>query len=231
MKGLITAFCRNPSYRGETKEFEIEYPHICPLCATAVDSPVLSSTYVKDSITGNPNLFSTFFCNKCEQCFLGYYKHKNDKYSKQTYLVGFFPQDHFEEKEFSKILHDLSPNFCRIYNQAYQAEQSDLDELSGIGYRKSLEFLIKDYAISLNENDNEKISKMPLSNCINEYVDNKRIRKLALASAWIGNDETHYTRKHQDYNVDDLKLFINAAASFIESDISSMKAEELITGS
>ena len=228
MKGLITAYCRNPSFRNEARDFEIEYPQTCPICGTAVDASELFSTYIKDSTARAPDLFSTFFCNKCELCFLGYYRHERDKYSKKTKLVGFFPKDRYDEKEFSDNIKKLSPDFCKIYQQAYQAEQSGLDEISGIGYRKSLEFLIKDYAILQNETEKEKITNMPLSKCINEYMDNKRIRRLATASAWIGNDATHYVRKHEDYNNKDLKLFIDAAVSFIDSDISSLLAEQLI---
>lgn len=78
-----------------------------------------------------------------------------------------------------------------------------------MGYRKSLEFLIKDYAIAFHPDKETDIVKSQLSPCINEYIDNKRIKSLATASAWIGNDETHYTRKHEDYNVEHLKLLFH----------------------
>lgn len=50
-----------------------------------------------------------------------------------------------EKRTFSNIISELSPNFCEIYNQAYIAEQTNLMQICGTGYRKSLEFLIKDY--------------------------------------------------------------------------------------
>ena len=49
-----------------------------------------------------------------------------------------------EKRTFSNIISELSPNFCEIYNQAYIAEQTNLMQICGTGYRKSLEFLIKD---------------------------------------------------------------------------------------
>ena len=74
----------------------------------------------------------------------------------------------------------------------------------------------------------ENIKKSVLSKCISNYIDNRRIKQLAVASAWLGNDETHYTKKHQEYNVDDLIAFIDATVSFIDSDLSALKAEVLI---
>ena len=67
-----------------------------------------------------------------------------------------------------------------------------------------------------------------LSPCINTYIDNPRIKTLATASAWIGNDETHYVRKHEDYNLEHLKIFISATVSFINSELSYLKAEQLL---
>jgi hypothetical protein len=46
------------------------------------------------------------------------------------------------EREFSKIIEDISEKFSKIYNQAQNAEISNLDEIAGPGYGKALEFLI-----------------------------------------------------------------------------------------
>ena len=108
------------------------------------------------------------------------------------------------------------------------AENMGLSEICGLGYRKALEFLIKDYGILFHPDDEEKIKNMALSPCINTYIDNPRIKTLATASAWIGNDETHYVRKHEDYNLEHLKIFISATVSFINSELSYLKAEQLL---
>jgi hypothetical protein len=144
--------------------------------------------------------------------------------------MGFEPISRVEEREFPKHIKDLSPDFCNIYNQAYASEQYELKDISGMAYRKALEFLVKDYAIMLQPNNKDNIVKAPLSRCINDYIDNNRIKKLAVASAWLGNDETHYERKFKDYNIDNLVEFINAIVSFIDSDISAVNAERMIEG-
>ena len=68
---------------------------------------------------------------------------------------------------------------------------------------------------------------MPLSNCIKTYIDSQYIKTLAEKAAWIGNDETHYVRKHDDRNVGDLKKFIAAAIHFISMMIIYEDAETI----
>ena len=67
-----------------------------------------------------------------------------------------------------------------------------------------------------------------LGNCINDFIDNEKIKTLAKASAWLGNDETHYTRKHQNYNVQDLKRFIKATVAYIECELSFTEAFDFL---
>nr|DAH05027.1 MAG TPA: hypothetical protein [Caudoviricetes sp.] len=194
------------------------------MCHKSGDPSYLSSYYIDDEHT-SPNLFVHFFCHNCEKTFLGNYHIR--RYYDITDLRGFEPVYDVEEREFSKHIKDLSPDFCSIYNQAYASQQYRLNDISGMAYRKALEFLVKDYAIFLHPDDKEAIIKAPLSQCINNYIDNGKIKHLAVASAWIGNDETHYERKQQEYNVDDLIEFINAIVSFIDFDISAIHAEKM----
>lgn len=209
------------------KNLEIEYPSVCPMCHKSGDPSYLSSYYIDDEHT-SPNLFVHFFCQNCERTFLGNYY--IGPYHDKTEFESFEPVYDVEEREFSKHIKALSPDFCSIYNQAYASQQYRLNDISGMAYRKALEFLVKDYAIFLHPDDKEAIIKAPLSQCINNYIDNGKIKHLAMASAWIGNDETHYERKQQEYNVDDLIEFINAIVSFIDFDISAMNAERMIEG-
>ncbi len=50
------------------------------------------------------------------------------------------------------------------------AEAIGLDQLEGIGLRKAMEFLVKDYAISKNPDQEEDIRSKFLGACINEYI-------------------------------------------------------------
>ena len=96
-----------------------------------------------------------------------------------------------------------------------------------MGYRKALEFLIKDYAKYLGVGK-EDVEKSSLSECINNFIDEPRIKAAALASAWIGNDETHYVKKYEDKNLSDLKEFIECVVYYIEMDSRFQRSKEFI---
>jgi hypothetical protein len=99
----------------------------------------------------------------------------------------------------------LSPNFYAIYNQAHKAEKSEWVLVAGPGYRKALEFLIKDYAMQLQPGAADHIKKIELGPCIQEYMKNEMVRETAKRAAWLGNDETHYSRKWEGKDLQDLK--------------------------
>lgn len=124
-------------------------------------------------------------------------------------------------------LNFISENFYIIYEQATVAESEKLDQIAGIGYRKALEFLIKDFLISVFPDEEEKIKNEALGKSINR-IESTSIKNLAKAATWIGNDETHYVRKHTDKDITDMKIFIRAAAQFIASEYIALKAAEFI---
>ncbi|OUB32050.1 hypothetical protein BK737_14215 [Bacillus thuringiensis serovar palmanyolensis] len=133
------------------------------------------------------------------------------------------------KETFSEIIEDISPDFINFYNQSLNAEQMGLKDIAGPGYRKSLEFLIKDFAIKNFPDDNETIEKTPLARCIDNFIENQTIKDVAKAATWLGNDQTHYKKKHTDKNLKDLKLFINLTINWIELDENTKKAQKLIS--
>lgn len=129
-------------------------------------------------------------------------------------------------REFSDIIKDVSPKFCDIYNEAYAAEQMGLGQITGVGYRKALEFLIKDYLISLDNDHEEEILKKRLGKCIESYVTEPKIKDVAKRAVWIGNDETHYIRKWEDKDITHLKALIDLCLYWIEAEIKTKKMLE-----
>lgn len=126
-----------------------------------------------------------------------------------------------KSKAFSETISKISGQFATIYNQAYYAEQMGLDQICGVGYRKAIEFLIKDYLIS-KETDAQKIEIIKnkfLGNCIKDDVQDKNIREVAKRAVWIGNDETHYVRVWADKDVQNLKQLIELTVRWIENEI------------
>lgn len=133
----------------------------------------------------------------------------------------------FDKYVFENNIVTLSPQFDKIYNQALAAEAAGLDEIAGLGYRKSLEFLVKDFAIHENPERGDDIKKLMLSPCIKEFIDNPQIKTLVERSAWIGNDEAHYVRKQSNRDVNDMKAFIRATVYFIGMVLITEDAESM----
>ncbi|MDE7094164.1 MAG: hypothetical protein K2O52_04560, partial [Oscillospiraceae bacterium] len=126
-------------------------------------------------------------------------------------------------------IEDFSPRFVQTYKEAQYSEELGFMEICGMGYRKALEILIKDFAIKMHPDAKLSIEKSTLNDCIKKYIDNPDARILALASKNIGNDMTHYVKKHQNYTVEDMKTFIQLAESFINNKLEVLKAEALIS--
>lgn len=226
MQTSIYAQNINPYSTTSEINFSLELPTKCPCCGTTYSRIPEYSNFFENSF-GTITANSTYFCPTCGNCFFIVYSVEKLHHD----LFG-FPLVQYttpsETTSFSKEISMLTPKFIEIYQQAEKAENSGLTELCGIGYRKALEFLVKDYAISNHPNSKEQIESFMLGKCITDYIDNEKIKTLAKASAWLGNDETHYVRKHQNYNVQDLKRFIKATVAYIEYELSFTEAFDLL---
>ncbi len=212
MKKRIKSF--NYANEPQFHTFEAEMPNVCPCCGHAIDCHIVSSYYfvVNES---SAIVSITFFCQKCEKFFYGDGVSLNFAlHTESTHICRLFPISE-NISSFSDEIQKLSPEFVSIYNQAQIAESHGLDKICGMAYRKSIEFLIKDFAIHNNPDKKSQIEAMPLASCIGQFIPEASISTLAQKAAWIGNDETHYVRKHQSRDTADLKKFITAAVYFI----------------
>ncbi len=194
-------------------QFVYEDESECPICKAKI-SPI----YIASSLDTETTSSVFNYCRSCNNTFMTKYQVEQltdfKTYFKMINVVYSEP-NRFNKKIFDDKIINLSPQFDKIYNQALAAESSGLDEIAGLGFRKAMEFLIKDFAIHEHPDDEDKIKSMPLGQCINSYIDNDHIKTLATRSAWIGNDEAHYIRKQEDRDVQDMKSFIQAIVYFI----------------
>lgn len=203
----------------KSRSIKVDKPNTCPHCQKGID-PIIIKT-ILDGFYDQAVLYVVFKCPVCQQVFFGKYFigpfsapslfNIQDFALHPSEIIG----GHGLNKEFSKEINDLSPNFVALYNDAYKAEQYGLLSIVGISYRLAFEHLIKDYCIKTHSDKRDDVLKKSLSQCINDYLDTD-IKDITKRAAWLGNDYAHYESKHPDMNVDDLKSIIDICASKIE---------------
>lgn len=189
-------------------------PDYCPLCLSRVS---LQRPF--GAIHRRPDTIeATFHCpnHRCRRLFIGYY---SDIEGSPGYRLGDLQPSKPNPAQFGEAIEQVSPDFVTIYNQAKEAERNKLDEIAGPGYRKALEYLIRDYIIDKNPTKAEAIRKTALANCIKHHIDDTRIQSCAERAVWIGNDETHYYRQFHDHDIKDLKILISLTVNWIKSNI------------
>lgn len=199
--------------------FNLFIPEECPLCHYKITPDIVSKNVVVIDLN-TAHFALSLFCPNCKQMFIADY---GSGLENPRYIA---PQS-VPTESFDPSIQSLSEGFVRIYNQAYAAESYKLDEIAGMGYRKALEYLIKDFIISMNPEDAETVKKMELGNCIANKLNNPRLQSTAARAAWIGNDFTHYTRKFTEYDISDLKRFIKAVLYWIMSELTTDEADSL----
>lgn len=208
---------------------QIDFPDMCPICNHWIVPIYVSSIY--ETNNGITYLQLNFLCSRrdCYNMFISYYK-KYDWWNAS--FIESKPKN-FSWKNFwwdILMLKDKIPTkFFEIYNEAEQAEQLWLFTICWWWYRKALEFLIKDYAIHLNESERDKIEwpKYTLSQCIKDYMPSKTTKTFSTLSTRLWNDEVHYTKQH-DKDIRYMKTTISALLSTIHNEILEKEAEELI---
>ena len=178
--------------------------------------PVILSRVPFNGKAGSVSFAVTYLCRHCFEPFLGFYQLIDD-FDDLGQLADqvFLEPTRFTPVQFDQKVEALSPAFVEIYNQARAAESQNLDQIAGIGYRKSVEFLVKDFCISRFPDEADSIKNKLLARVIADYIDNQQIKTLAERAVWIGNDETHYVRKHDDRDITDMKAFIQAMVYFV----------------
>jgi hypothetical protein len=213
-------------------------PDKCPICHYSIQADEIHWTLI--SIDGKPNsqngLEIVYKCPRpeCRHLFIARYLRSDIENSTNESIVAInsgirefayqesvpsTPQKPLIPTEITAI----SPLFSEIYNQAITAENFDLDQIAGGGYRKALEFLIKDYCISVNNDAESEIKSSYLGTCINKYVDNPQVKLCAERAAWLGNDEVHYVRRWTEKDISNLKELIILTMNWIHSCILTRK--------
>jgi len=185
-------------------------PNKCPYCHDKITPRKYSGYLNKEAL----EIIYVCSNDQCQRTFIGIYEKNGSSYYFEKTTIG-----NLKPRNFSDNIKNLSPNFVEIYNQALTSENYNLTHISGIGYRKALEFLIKDYLISKFPEKEDKIKGKFLGKCIKQDVDNQNLKDISERAAWLGNDETHYVRKWESKDIGDLKKLIDVSIHWIEMEL------------
>lgn len=222
-------------FKDSSRRIDINVPNFCPHCGLTLKPDVIYARSLSNwGVPVDSFIPIGIFCqctdNECEQYFALEYRGLKTDYSidleNDPVNYNYLPpiQDNLPVQ-----MKDISPTFTNVYRQALNAEQLGLDQISGVGYRKSLEFLIKDYAISKFPGQKQNIEKNFLGKVIAENLsDFPKIQKLAKAANWIGTDATHFVQKYNGSDLNSMKLFIQSSAQFIAADFEADHAQNFI---
>jgi hypothetical protein len=126
-------------------------------------------------------------------------------------------------------IENVAPRFAETYRQVLLAEQDGLSELVGMGYRKALELLIKEWLIS-QKVDPALVERKTVGACIHDHVQDHRIKTAASRATWLGNDETHFMRKWADMDVQDLKALFDLTLHWITSEMGTQRYAAAMPG-
>lgn len=186
----------------------------CPLCHYAILPNLIGTSWYRDN-GGKRHLAILYTCPHCCRPFVAHFIDSDPEGKTMQPQLDYCGPELYSAQQFEANIEGLSPQFVKIYNQALEAESRQLDEIAGIGYRKALEFLVKDYCKHTHPEKGAEIERLLLGKCISDYIENRSITTLASRAVWIGNDETHYTRKLEGRDISDMKTFIRALVHYV----------------
>lgn len=206
---------------------KVDVPEICIHCNKPVGLIIVSISKVIE-FEHHDSFAITVVCPSCHS-FSTFELQTPDHWSSNDFTLIDYSYTKNVDVILPNNIEKISKEFTSLYQQAATAEAYGLFSICGVGYRKAAEFLIKDYAISKFPENEESIKSSLLGQVISEKLtDFPKIQTLAKATTWIGNDETHYLKKHTDKDLSDLKKFLFATATFITADYDADQALKFI---
>jgi hypothetical protein len=129
------------------------------------------------------------------------------------------------ERPLDPKLKDVSSEFVETYQQSWRAKQLGMLKIAGTGFRRALEFLVKDYACrDLSDPEKDAVRQKSMVQCIRDHIQEDGIKTVAERAAWLGNDETHYLRKWEDKDINDLIDLVDSVGAWI---VIHLKTEQL----
>ena|ERR1035437_4087233 len=194
-------------------------PDECPMCHRLLS--VSSSSFTRIS---NTFLQGVYQCPSisCHRLFIATFI--NNPNTGYMYFQHSLPLVAIE-RPLDPKLKEVSSEFAETYQQSWRAKQLGMLKIAGTGFRRALEFLVKDYACrDLSDPEKDPIRKKPMAQCIRDHIQEEGIKTVAERAAWLGNDETHYLRQWEDKDINDLIDLLDSVGAWI---VIHLKTEQL----
>ncbi len=191
--------------------YQIDVPDECPICHRFGDTQI-ANNFEHPETREVQIIFQCVF-PECKKFFIGYYPPKEDTNRSQWKTL--IPQKP-NIRQFPEAILKISPQFLSIYKESEEANSLGLNQIAGPGYRKAFEFLIKDYAKTLDPGEKKEIEKSFSGEVIDKYISDRRIQAVAKRALWLGNDESHYLRKWENHDITDLLNLIKLTTDWID---------------
>jgi hypothetical protein len=212
---------------GSVKEVRADStPDCCPVCHHTGQMAQQGSAFIRfeGGWSHEEVLQLTFRCqrHKCGALFLAEFDYWRRNTSSGYELHRVFPL-YPKKPDVPEEVGKISPAFVALYKQALSANHHGLEDLFGMGLRKSLEFLIKDYCIQAHPDKEAIIKKQFLGAVIKEFVSDQNIKTCAERASWLGNDETHYEKRWDTHDVNDLHTLLRLTMNWIQSEALTKK--------
>lgn len=206
---------------------------ICPACGATIQAVDLNFLlYIERD--GKIRLSIQNLCRSCCSTFLCQYtdpvENKDSRGNFTSYEFDhrdFCCPSNFVTGKIDSRLEIVSEKFIAVYSQAQKAEHFELNQIAGMGYRKALECLIKDFLITEKSDLADTIRTTPLGSCVDRYVDNAELKIAASRATWLGNDQVHYMQKYADKDISDLKRLIRLSMYWICMILETRDAESI----
>ena len=193
-----------------------EEPNICPHCHV-VNEPHLKYVLNCKNDKKEDELITVWQCSnkKCYRLFAADYKRRDStSFTFNRFLNGLpkgpeWPEPILELKSGKQEGEESTEsNFIKTYLQSLEAENYGLDEIAGMGYRKAIEYLVKDWAIQKNPDKKDDIQKKWLGAVIKDYYTGD-LKEILERATWLGNDQAHYNKLFEEYDINILKELID----------------------
>lgn len=187
-----------------TNYFVGEYEKLmsCPYCGVYTDAEETGAERFLLTETQRA-LVVACKCTRCKKQFLAVYIEEDNRLALNT-IIPIADKD-----EVHPGLKEVSPEFERIHQQAYRAElRGDID-IAAVGYRTALEVLVKDFAIKELGEKEETVASKKLAQAIEDYSGSVELLQTSDVVRMLGNDYTHYRKKHEDISFETLKHYYN----------------------